>query len=309
MSDSLAGPPLLAGKVILVTGAGGGIGREIAMLAAAEGARIIVNDLGAAVEGGGNDAAPASQTVDAIRQAGGSAVADFGDVTSPADARKMVELAVASFGRLDGVVNNAGNFRTAGIETVTLTDFDAHLRVHLFGSFNVSQAALDVFLAQGSGVFLHTTSSSGLIGSRGALAYATAKGGIVSLSRSIALDVAHRRIRSNCIAPSAASRMSSASAKKAGSDARASAIARSQPAQMAPLAVFLLSDAAAGVNGQVIGARGNEIYLYSQPRPVRTLQDREGFTPAKLAAVLPEAWRTSWVPLESFVDVFSWPPQ
>ncbi len=300
---------LLAGKVVIVTGAGGGIGRETARLAAREGARVVVNDLGASVEGGGRDRGRAAETVAMIAAEGGVAIADDGDVTAESDARAMVECAVEAFGRLDGVVNNAGNFRAGSMETVPLADIESHLRVHVLGSFLVSQAAMPVFLAQGHGAFVHTTSSSGLIGSRGAMAYAVAKGGIVSLSRSIALDLAPHGIRSNCVAPSAASRMSSASARKADSGSgRAAAIAASQPGQMAPITIFLLSDAASTFSGQIIGARGNEVYLYSQPRPQRTLHDSLGFTPQKLAAMLPGAWRTSLIPMESFLDVFSWPP-
>lgn len=309
MSAATEARGLLAGKVVLITGAGGGIGRETARLAAHEGACVVVNDLGAAVDGGGRDTSRAAETVELILSEGGKAVADDGDVTDANDARAMVDRAVQEFGRLDGVVNNAGNFRVGSMETVSQADIESHLRIHVLGSFLVSQAAMPQLMRHGNGSFVHTTSSSGLIGSRGAMAYAVAKGGIVALSRSIALDLATHGIRSNCVAPSAASRMSSASAKKADSGAgRAAAIAASQPAQMAPLAIFLLSDEARDFSGQVIGARGNEVYLYNQPRPVRTLHDCRGFTPAKLAAILPGAWNRALVPLESFVDVFSWPP-
>lgn len=298
-------PPMLQGKCVLVTGAGGGIGREIALLAAREGASVVVNDLGADVGGGGRDSAPARETVALIRAAGGRALAHFGDVSDAIAAQEMVDAAVAEFGRLDAVVNNAGNFKVSALDAIRLEDFDAVLRVHLYGSFIVSRAAAPVFIRQGSGVFLHTTSSSGLIGSVGALAYATAKGAIASMSRSIALDMARHGVRSNCIAPSAASRMSSASAKKGPSRA---GMDKSSAHQMAPPAVFLISDAAAGFNGQVIGVRGNEVFLYNQPRPVRSLHAGDGWTAQALAERLPLTWKSALVPLESFTDVFAGPP-
>jgi NAD(P)-dependent dehydrogenase (short-subunit alcohol dehydrogenase family) len=300
---------LLAGKVVLVTGAGGGIGREIALCAGREGASVVVNDLGASVFGQERDHSPADAVVTEIRAAGGHAVADYGSVAEPDAARAMVDAAVKAFGRIDAVVNNAGNYSVGPIHDIDPVAFDSLIKVHLYGSFNVSRAAAEYFRAQGSGVFLHATSSSGLIGSKGTLAYSVAKGGIMSLSRSIALDMAPFGVRSNCIAPSAASRMSAASAAlKKGTEAPRP-INAAQPAQVAPLAVFMISPAAAGITGQIIGVRANELYLYNQPRPARVLQRSDGWTPARIAEQLPAAWKTAFVPMESFVDVFSWPPQ
>jgi len=297
---------LLSGKVVLITGAGGGIGREIALAAASEGARVMVNDLGAAVDGHGHDPAPAETTVALIRAAGGKAVADFGSVADPEHAQRMVDSCIAAFGRIDVVVNNAGNFSTAAIDEIDAENFDAILKVHLYGSFFVSRAAAAHFRTQRSGVFLHTTSSAGLIGNRGALAYSTAKGGIVALSRSIALDMAECGVRSNCIAPSAASRMSTVSRTSSGLAPVSAGLAGA--AQVAPAAVFLVSDLAATLTGQIVGVRGNEVFLYNQPRPVRSLHRSDGWTARQLGAMVPAAWGQSLVPLEDFREVFNWAP-
>lgn len=306
----------LAGKVVLVTGAGRGIGREIALLAAAEGAGVIVNDLGAEVSGEGGDEGPANETVAAIRSAGGAAAASHDSVAEWESAQRIVAFALRTFGRLDAVVNNAGNYRASAFEETSPEAFDAVVKVHLYGSFHVSRAAAPQFKAQGGGAFVHMTSSAGLIGNVGTAAYSAAKGGIVSLSRSIALEMAQAGVRSNCVAPSAVSRMSGKSDElrqsgKAGVVTGKQASNRDRqgrPDQVAPLAVFLASDRAAGISGQIFGMRANEIYLYSQPRPVRTLHRGGGWTPAAIAEQLPQAWRTSFVPLEHFQDVFCWPP-
>lgn len=307
----------LEGRVVLVTGAGRGIGREIALAAAREGAAVVVNDLGAALSGAGQDEGPAQAVAAEIRAAGGQAAAHPGSVAIEADAAAMVALAVERFGRLDGVVNNAGNMIVRAFDEMEAAEFDAVVRVHLRGSFLVSRAAARVFAAQGGGTFVHMTSSAALIGNPGGAGYNAAKGGIVALSRSIAIDMAAKGVRSNCIAPSAVSRMSSGVSEmraqglvsvKPGNDIPA-ARRQGQPMQVAPLVGYLLSDAAAGITGQVLGVRGNEIYLYSQPRPVRVLHRSDGWTPQTLAAQLEPAWRGALTPLEALQDVFAWPPQ
>ena len=202
----------LAGKVVVVTGAGGGIGREVALLAAQEGAAVVVNDLGGSVSGTGQDTGPAQQVVADIQAAGGRAVANADSVTDYAGAQRIVQCALDSFGRVDGVVNNAGILRDAIFHKMAPEDFAAVVQVHLMGSFYVSRAAAEHFRAQGGGAFVHMTSTSGLVGNVGQANYAAAKLGIAGLSRSIALDMQRFGVRSNCISPFAWSRWNAAGA-------------------------------------------------------------------------------------------------
>ena len=192
---------MLAGKVMAITGAGRGVGREIALLAARHGAAIIVNDPGVGGGGEGGDAAPAQQTADDIIAVGGQAYANFASVTDPLGAASIIEDAVQRFGRIDAVVNNAGILRDTIWHKMSHEDWRAVIDVHLNGCFNVSKAATPYFREQQSGSFIHFTSTSGLIGNIGQANYSAAKLGIVGLSQSIALDMARTGVRSNCIAP------------------------------------------------------------------------------------------------------------
>ncbi len=291
------------GKVVIVTGAGRGIGREIALLMAREGARVVVNDLGVSLTGAPGADIPAEETVAAIKAAGGEAVANTDSVAEWEGAARMVAQALEHFGRVDVVVNNAGIIRDISFADTSPDDFDATVKVHLYGSFYLARAAAPYFKAQKSGAYIHMTSSTGMIGRRNLSAYAAAKMGVVGLMRSIALDMAADGVRSNCISPAAATRMSPQRAT-AEQDSAFRNNVRSD--QVAPLAVFLASDAAAGITGQIIGVRRNELYLYSQPRPVRTLHRAEGWTVEALNEQFVPAWSTSFVPLEETGDVFAW---
>src|SRR3984893_15314062 len=179
----------LEGKSIIVTGAGRGIGREIALLCAAEGAKVVVNDPGGAADGSGSSATPAEEVVEEIEKRGGIAVANFETVAEAIPASKIVKMAVDSFGKLDGVVNNAGILRDAIFHRMSIDAFESVIKVHLMGSFYVSHAAARLFREQESGSFVHFTSTSGLVGNFGQANYAAAKLGIVGLSKSIALDM------------------------------------------------------------------------------------------------------------------------
>jgi NAD(P)-dependent dehydrogenase (short-subunit alcohol dehydrogenase family) len=301
---------MLAGKVAVVTGAGGGIGREIAVAMALAGAAVVVNDIGASLSGEGpTSATPGEQTVAIIAQRGGKAAANTDSVADWASAQRIVQAALDAFGRVDIVVNNAGILRDQIFHKMTVEDWRAVIDVHLNGSFYVSRAAAEHFRNQGSGAFVHMTSTSGLIGNFGQANYSAAKLGIAALSKSIALDMQRFGVRSNCIAPFAWSRMTSSI--PAGTEAEKARVARLQqmtPDKNAPLAVFLASDAANDVTGQIFAARYNELFVFSQPRPTRSTHAGGGWTPEAIAETALPALRSAFVPLERSGDVFCWDP-
>ena len=305
----MAGTGALDGKVVIVTGAGRGIGREIALLAAAEGAKVVVNDLGGAADGAGASAAPAEEVVEAIRSKGGKAVASFDSVAEPASANAIVKTAVDAFGGLDGVVNNAGILRDAIFHKMSVADFELVIKVHLMGSFYVSHAAARIFREQQSGSFVHFTSTSGLVGNYGQANYAAAKLGIVGLSKSIALDMARFNVRSNCVSPFAWSRLIGTIPTE--TEAEKARVARMQAMgaeKIAPLSVSLLGEGAKDVTGQIFAVRMNEIFLMGQSRPIRSVQRSDGWTCATIANHAIPALKSSFYPLDRSADIFSWDP-
>lgn len=286
---------LLDGKVVAVTGAGRGIGREIAMLCAREGAAVVVNDPGVGGGGEGGEAGPAEQTVADIKAAGGDAHANLASVADPAGAASIVEDAVQRFGRIDAVVNNAGILRDTIWHKMSHEDWRAVIDVHLNGSFNVSKAATPYFREQQSGSFVHFTSTSGLIGNIGQANYSAAKLGIVGLSQSIALDMARAGVRSNCVAPFAWSRMTaSIPAETPDQQERVARLQTMGAEKIAPLVAFLASDRAKDVTNQIFGVRRNEIVLFNKPRPVRSMTKIEGWTAETIADELIPAFRPSF---------------
>ncbi|MEP6719822.1 MAG: SDR family oxidoreductase [Variovorax sp.] len=290
---------MVQGKVVLVTGAGAGIGRDLALGLAREGARVVVNDMGDVAHG----------VVAEIREAGGEALASLGSVAEPAAAQRIVDAAVEHFGRLDGVINNAGILRDRFFHKMSADEWDAVIKVHLYGSYYISRAAANHFKEQGGGAFVHMTSTSGLIGNLGQANYNAAKMGIVALSKSIALDMQKFNVRSNCIAPFAWTAMTSSIPTDTPDQiARVEKFKQMTPAKIAPLALYLLSDAAAAVNAQVFTVRNNEIFLMSQPRPVRSVHRQEGWTAKSLAEHGIPALRSAFVPMDRSADVFTWDP-
>lgn len=300
---------MLAGKVVAITGAGRGIGRAIALLCAQEGAAVVVNDFGASLSGDGGQDNPGAEVVAEIISAGGRAFANGANIALPEGAASVITDAVAQFGRIDAVVNNAGVARDGMFHKMSAADWKAVVDVHLNGSFYVSRAAAAHFREQNSGAYVHITSTSGLIGNVGQSNYAAAKMGIVGLSTSIALDMRRFGVRSNCIAPFAWSRMTANIPQTTDAEKRRVERLKTMTAeQVAPMAVFLCSDASSEVNAQIFSVRRNEIFVFSVPRPVRSVHRSGGWSAASIAADFLPAVRPSLQPLQVSADVFAWDP-
>ncbi|WP_258129945.1 SDR family NAD(P)-dependent oxidoreductase [Achromobacter anxifer] len=300
---------MLEGKVVVVTGAANGIGRAAAMALAVQGARVVVNDLNVSLDGTSASQSTAARVVEEIRAAGGEAIANGDSVAEYASAQRIIEAAADTYGRVDAVVNNAGIVRDKMFHKLTPEDFDAVVKVHLYGCFNLSHAAARHFREQGGGSLVNMTSNSAVIGNRGQANYCAAKLGIVGLSKAMALDMAAFNVRSNCIAPLAWSRMTETIPAKTEEQARhIEKIRRMGPETIAPLICYLASDASADVSGQVFAIRLNEIFLMSQSRPVRSVHRSDGWTTESIADHGMAALRASFMPLDTSAQVFAWDP-
>lgn len=300
---------LLEGKVVAVTGAARGIGREVALLAAREGARVVVNDYGVTADGQMPDDGPARAVVAEIEAAGGRAVANVASITDPAGAQSIIDDGVKAFGQIDAVINNAGFLRDRIFHKLSVVDWEDVVNVHLNGYFYVSKAAASYFKDQGSGAYVHFTSTSGLIGNFGQANYSAAKMGVVGLSNSIALDMQRFGVRSNCIAPFAWSRMTATIPTDTEAEKlRVERFKTMSADKIAPLSVFLASDAARDVSGQIFCVRKNEIFLFSPPRPIRSMHRPEGWTPESIASDLLPAFKPSFHPIQRSSEVFPWDP-
>ncbi len=303
--------PRMEGKVVLVTGAARGIGRECALLAAKEGAKVIVNDLGGAVAGGDSgEAGPAEEVAQEIRDAGGEAASNSDSVAEMSGAKNMVEQALDTFGGLHSVISPAGILRDKMFHKMEDEDWHSVINVHLNGSYNVTKAAINHFRSQEEGSFVLFTSTSGLIGNIGQANYAAAKMGIVGLSKIIAMEGAQKNVRSNVIAPFAWTRMiATIPVKDEQSAARVDRMKRAMRAdQVAGPAVALSAPDAKDVSGQIFAVRGNEIFLMSQPRPVRGLARLEGWTVDSILEHAVPAMKPSMTDLGATVSVFGWEP-
>ena len=297
---------MVEGKVVVVTGSGAGIGRDFALAFAAAGAKVVVNDVGRDKT---NGQPLAELVVSEIRSSGGTAVAAADSVADWDSAQRIVQTAVDSFGRIDCVVNNAGIVRDRFFFNMSLEEWKAVVDVHLNGSFYVARAAAPHFKAQNSGSYIHMTSTSGLIGNLGQANYSAAKMGIVGLSKSIALDMAKFNVRSNCIAPWAWTAMTATiPADTPEQKARVEKLKKMEASKIAPLAVYLASDAAAKVSGQIFGVRANEIYFFNQIRMIRSLHRDGGWTPEAIAERAMPAFESSFFPNVPSIALTPWDP-
>lgn len=300
---------VLKDRVAVVTGAARGIGREIALLMAREGAKVVVNDYGGKEDGTGPARAPADEVVAEIKAQGGQAVANYDSVATMAGGKGIIQTALDQFGRVDIVVNNAGILRDRMIFNMTEEEWDAVLNTHLKGTFAVTRAAAPLMREQKWGRFINMTSTSGLVGNVGQANYAAAKLGIVGLTRVVALDMARYNVTANCISPFAWTRMiGTIPTETPAQKERVEKLKKLSPAHIAPLAVFLATEDAKEISGQVFGVRGKEIMLFNQMRPVRTIHHAEGWTAERLAEIFPGTLQHHLVPLETSGQYFNYDP-
>jgi NAD(P)-dependent dehydrogenase (short-subunit alcohol dehydrogenase family) len=297
---------ILDGKVAVITGAGRGIGRAEALLFAAEGAKVVVNDLGGDWDGSGADARPASQVVEEIRSAGGDAVAHFEDVSEEAGAESLIRLALDTWGRLDAVVNNAGILRDRMAFNMSVEEWDAVMKVHLRGHFLVTRAACRHWRDRSKageevrGAVVNTTSTSGILGNAGQSNYGAAKAGIAAFSQIVAMEMQRYGVTVNAIAPGARTRMTE---KTFGEltlpEGEFDALA---PENVAPLVAYLASDEAAPISGQVFGVQGGMVQLYQGWTPVAQVDRGERWRSADLADAVPKLFEgrsTAYSPARS----------
>jgi NAD(P)-dependent dehydrogenase (short-subunit alcohol dehydrogenase family) len=305
MGDTL----MLHGKVAIVTGSGRGIGRAVVMLMAANGAKVIVNDLGVSTEGQGQDTGPAAETAAEIKKAGGEAAANTDSVASFEGATNMVNQAIKTFGRLDIIVNTAGILRDRMLHKMSPDDWKAVMDVHLGGHFNMCRASINLFREQNFGRFINFTSTSGLIGNFGQTNYGTAKLGLVAFTRILALECRKYNITSNAISPFAYTRMTaSIPVTDDASKARIERTKKMRAEDIAPLCVWLASDAAKDVTGQVFGVRAGEIMIFSVPRPLRSVHHQGGWTPEQIGDTAIKALAPHFTPVGVSAEMFPYDP-
>jgi len=302
---------VLDGKVVIITGGGNGIGKECALLAAREGASVLVNDLGGGLKGeDAGSSGPAEEVAKEIRAAGGKAISNSDSVSDYDAVVAMIEQAKKEFGGLNAIINPAGILRDGMFHKMSPDDWRAVIDVHLHGAFNVTRASIEYFREKQDGSYVLFTSTSGLIGNIGQANYAAAKLGVMGLSRIIAMENATKNVRSNIIAPFAWTRMiASIPVKDEASAARVERFQRSMRAdQVAQMAVALCADGAKDTSGQIFAVRGNEVFLFNQPRPVRGMARLEGWSPSSIIDHCLPAMKANYTDVGASASVFPWDP-
>jgi len=290
----------LKDRVAIVTGAGRGIGRGVAISMVAEGAKVVVNDLGGAADGSGGSQSPADEVVAEIKAAGGEAVANYDSVATVEGGENIIKTAIDDFGKLDILVNNAGILRDRMIFNMSPEEWDVVMKVHLYGHFNCTKPACVLFRQQRSGRIINMSSTSGLIGNSGQANYGAAKAGVAGFTRVVARDMGRYGVTCNAIAPGASTRMTLSDevlaaykirAEKGvsggGGQVRTSAPVLRDPDDIAPIVVYLATDAAANINGQTFGSSGGTISLYQNPVPMKSIHKEGRWTLDELDGVMP----------------------
>jgi NAD(P)-dependent dehydrogenase (short-subunit alcohol dehydrogenase family) len=262
---------MLDGKAMVVTGAGRGIGRGVAELAAAEGAKVVVNDPGVATDGSGSDKGPADQVVDAIRSAGGIAVPNYDSVASMESGERIIQTCVDAFGRIDCLINVAGILRDRMVFNMSEQEWDDVIAVHLKGHFACTKPAIVLMRQQRYGRVINFSSQSGLVGNAGQANYGAAKSGVAGFTRVVARDLGRYGITCNAIAPRALTRMTGDLGGGASGALSASEFAEMPPDYVAPMACFLASDDAWNINGQIFLVYGGTVSVLAHPIPYRTI--------------------------------------
>jgi NAD(P)-dependent dehydrogenase (short-subunit alcohol dehydrogenase family) len=297
----------LKGRVAIVTGAGRGIGRGEALALASEGAFVIVNDMGAAVDGSGSEATPAEEVVQEVKKMGSQAVANYDNVVETETGEKLIKLALDTWGRLDIVVNNAGILRDRMLFNMAVEEWDSVIAVHLRGHFNITKPACGYFRQERKGgVIINTSSTSGL-GNVGQTNYAAAKEGIVGFTRTLAREMGRYGVRCNAIRPMAATRMTLSPDMRARAERAGEAgmkmleqMEKSQPPeQIGPFVAWLCSDEAANVNGRNFLVRQGYIGLYSEPEIVAAIESEQPWTVDSVSASISKVTKglvNEWVP-------------
>ena len=288
---------VLRDKVAVITGAGGGIGRAVALALAGEGAKVVVNDLGGAVDGTGESTTPADKVVEEIQRTWGSAVANYDSVATMEGGERIILAAVDNFDKIDILVTVAGILRDRMVFNMTEEEWDAVIDVHLKGTFTCVKYASILMRQQRSGRIITFSSESGLMGNSGQANYGAAKSGIAGLTKVVSRDLGKYGVTANSIVPRAATRMTlteevrkSLEIKKARGiedEEGLEGLMDYQPEDVAPFVVFLASDAAANVNGQTFFVYGNTISLLSQPRPIKTIQKNGRWSLDELTELVP----------------------
>jgi NAD(P)-dependent dehydrogenase (short-subunit alcohol dehydrogenase family) len=288
--------PSLDGRVAIVTGAGRGIGRSTALLLAAEGASVVVNDLGANVDGSGADASPAQQVVDEITAAGGRAIANGADISDHGAAEELVRAAIGEFGKLDVLVNVAGILRDRMIFNMTEQEWDDVIRVHLKGTFNTSKFAASHWRSlraeDAQNRIINFTSASGLHGAPGQPNYAAAKMGIVGLTWSCANSLARYGVTCNAVSPAASTRMTESVPEDRRGTGHPSREDESQsPDNVAKTVAYLASERSGWLNGRIIFSSGFEVSLYNNASPVVRLLSQQPWQLDELATQVEKSFR------------------